>query len=88
MLILAVSIAGCSTNKPDASSDAGSDTAASSEAAVSDKQAAQEEAKCRKNRRSCIFKGSYEPGEEQYAEKEAQRLNKAEAERLRRAFAR
>lgn len=27
---------------------------------------------------SCMYEGSYEPGEEEYAEKEAQRLNRAQ----------
>ncbi|SAI37727.1 Uncharacterised protein [Bordetella ansorpii] len=89
MLVVAVAIAGCSTTGKDASSEKDGDTPSSSEASkADDAKAAQEKANCRKNRRSCIFKGSYEPGEAHYAEKEAQRLNKAEAERLRRAFAR
>ncbi|SAI66979.1 Uncharacterised protein [Bordetella ansorpii] len=89
MLVLAAAMAGCSTTGKDASSQNDGDTPASSEASKADgAKAAREEANCRKNRRTCIFEGSYEPGESRYAEQEAQRLNKAEAERLRRAFAR
>jgi len=33
---------------------------------------------CTFNRQGCIYEGSYEPGEEQYAEEEARRLNKAQ----------
>ena len=31
----------------------------------------------------CMYDGPYEPGEEQYAEEEARRLNRAQLERLR-----
>lgn len=33
---------------------------------------------CTWNRDGCLYEGSYEPGEEEYAEKEAQRLNKGQ----------
>jgi hypothetical protein len=33
---------------------------------------------CTFNRQACMYDGSYEPGEEQYAEEEARRLNKAQ----------
>lgn len=33
---------------------------------------------CTWNRDSCMYEGQYEPGEEEYAEKEARRLNKAQ----------
>nr|WP_322997129.1 hypothetical protein [Castellaniella sp.] len=39
---------------------------------------------CRVNPASCMFDGAYEPGERDYAELEARRLNQAQAERLRR----
>lgn len=39
---------------------------------------------CHTNRASCIYKGSYEPGERAYAEAEAKRLNQASIQRLRR----
>lgn len=35
---------------------------------------------------ACMYNGHYDPGEREYAEKEAQRLNQAEYERLRRSF--
>ncbi|MFH7109502.1 hypothetical protein ACFWXM_16705 [Achromobacter xylosoxidans] len=40
---------------------------------------------CRWNRNSCMYDGKYEPGEEDYAEAEAKRLNKASTDRLRRS---
>ncbi len=43
-----------------------------------------EENRCKLNPKSCMYEGSYEPGERQYAEEEARRLNKAASERLRR----
>lgn len=39
---------------------------------------------CRWNRSSCIYEGSYESGEADYAVEEARRLNRASIERLRR----
>lgn len=39
---------------------------------------------CAGNRSRCIYKGSYEPGEQSYAVDEAARLNRAELSRLRR----
>ncbi|RTZ41100.1 hypothetical protein EKL30_15545 [Candidimonas sp. SYP-B2681] len=39
---------------------------------------------CKWNRSSCIYEGAYEPGERDYAEEEAKRLNRAQSERLRR----
>ncbi|KOF54387.1 MULTISPECIES: hypothetical protein [unclassified Achromobacter] len=41
---------------------------------------------CRGNRSRCLYEGSYEPGERDYAEEEAKRLNRAESARLRRVF--
>jgi len=37
---------------------------------------------CQWNPASCMYKGSYEPGEDVYAEQEAARLNRAQAARL------
>lgn len=39
---------------------------------------------CRWNRSSCIYEGSYETGERDYAEEEAKRLNRASLQRLNR----
>ncbi len=36
-------------------------------------------------RSSCMYEGKYESGEEDYAESEAQRLNKESSDRLRRS---
>lgn len=41
---------------------------------------------CSRNRSQCIYEGSYEPGERDYAEEEAKRLNRAQAARLRGGF--
>lgn len=40
---------------------------------------------CRWNRSSCMYDGKYEPGEEDYAEAEAKRLNKNSTDKLRRS---
>jgi len=40
---------------------------------------------CTWNRSSCMYEGRYEPGERDYAEEEAKRLNRAASERLRRS---
>jgi len=37
---------------------------------------------CKWNRSKCMHEGSYEPGERDYAEEEAKRLNRAAAARL------
>jgi len=39
---------------------------------------------CRWNRSACLYEGAYEPGERDYAEHEAARLNQAAVEKLRR----
>lgn len=41
---------------------------------------------CRLNQASCNYNGQYEPGERDYAEQEAKRLNQAEIQRLKRGF--
>jgi len=40
---------------------------------------------CKWNRSSCMHEGSYEPGERDYAEQEAKRLNRAASDKLRRS---
>ena len=40
---------------------------------------------CQWYRSSCMHEGSYEAGEEDYAEEEAKRLNKQSSDRLRRS---
>lgn len=40
--------------------------------------------KCRWNRSSCMYEGTYDRDERDYAEEEAARLNRAEAQRMRR----
>lgn len=40
---------------------------------------------CRFDPQSCMYEGPYEPNERAYAEQKAKELNKASAERLRRA---
>ncbi len=39
---------------------------------------------CKWNRSACIYEGAYEPGEKDYAEQEARRLNQAQSKKLRR----
>lgn len=67
-------IAGCSSGK-----DAGRSTLGSSPASSPD-------LKCRISRSSCLYNGSYEPGEKDYAEQAAKDLNEAEYERVRSGF--
>ncbi|MBJ7263891.1 MAG: hypothetical protein JHC61_09245 [Burkholderiaceae bacterium] len=43
---------------------------------------------CKWSRSACMYEGSYELDEEQFAEKEARRLNKAASARLRRSSGR
>lgn len=40
---------------------------------------------CKVNPSSCMHEGSYEPGEEEYAEQKAKDLNRASSRRLRRS---
>lgn len=78
--VLAALVSGCSSILPGASgSGSGASSSAASERVVSDN--------CKFLRSRCIYEGSYDAGERNYAEQEAKRLNKAELERLRRAFA-
>lgn len=41
---------------------------------------------CKWNRSRCIYEGAYEPHERDYAEQEAARLNRAQAQRMRRGM--
>lgn len=78
--VLAALVSGCSSILPGSSgSGSGASSSAASERVVSDN--------CKFLRSRCIYEGSYDAGERNYAEQEAKRLNKAELERLRRAFA-
>lgn len=54
-----------------------------SESAAPGVYPAERTAQCAENPRSCLYKGRYEPGERDYAEREAARLNRASLERLR-----
>lgn len=80
-LWLAGLLAGCTSGRqptaPGASTSTGA--AAAAERVVSDD--------CKWLRSRCIYEGSYDAGERNYAEQEAKRLNTAELDRLRRAFA-
>ncbi|HEY9318681.1 hypothetical protein J2732_001932 [Achromobacter deleyi] len=79
-LVLAALASGCSSILPGSSgSGSGEASSAASERVVSDN--------CKFIRSRCIYEGSYDAGERNYAEQEAKRLNKAELDRLRRAFA-
>lgn len=80
VIMLAALASGCSSTRPGASPSAGSSsTSAARERVVTDD--------CKWLRSRCIYEGSYDAGERNYAEQEAKRLNTAELERLRRAFA-
>lgn len=72
---LAVLLSGCSVLGLGESADPGPGARAS-------------ESECRQNRSKCMYEGSYEPGERNYAEQEAKRLNKAALERFRRSAGR
>jgi hypothetical protein len=81
LVLLAALAAGCSSVKPKDTSAA----AATATAPAVARSSGQSD-NCAANRRGCIYKGSYEPGERSYAVEEAKRLNLAELERLRRSF--
>jgi len=74
-LCFAALLAGCSSGK-----DAGRSGSLGSSPASSP------DLKCRISRSSCLYNGSYEPGEKDYAEQAAKDLNQAEYERVRRGF--
>lgn len=63
-LFLIALVSGCSSGRSSVSRGGGDQVAASS-------------SECRWNRSKCLYEGSYEPGEREYAEKEARRLNQA-----------
>ncbi|CAM3704053.1 Lipoprotein [Bordetella flabilis] len=75
-------VSACSSTKPTASGGTltvpGASSRGSASAGVADQ--------CKSNRKKCLYEGSYESGERDYAEQEAKRLNLAELERLRRVF--
>lgn len=71
LLFISTLIVGCSSSGPQTTAGApGAGAAHSNE--------------CRWNRSRCIYEGSYEAGERDYAEEEARRLNQATIQRLRR----
>lgn len=72
VLLLAAIVAGCSSKRPAALAEGG------------DARVVGASLECQVNRSNCIYKGRYEPGERQYAEDEARRLNQASIERLQR----
>ncbi|MGB3288019.1 MAG: hypothetical protein WBA83_01965 [Burkholderiaceae bacterium] len=70
-LFCAVLVSGCSLLGFGSDSDSRSSSASSASGA------------CAWNRSSCMHEGKYEPGEKEYAEEEAKRLNKAQSVRMR-----
>lgn len=77
LLLLAALMSGCSSSSP---------LNVWSAPAASGPAASRVSLECRVSRSSCMYDGKYEAGERDYAEDEAKRLNRAEMERLRRAF--
>jgi hypothetical protein len=77
-------VSGCSSTGSGASgqSEVTGQSKASAKASASSPTAAQ----CKANRGKCLYEGAYEPGERDYAEQEAKRLNLAELQRLRRSM--
>ncbi len=71
VILLVTMVAGCSLTRPSAPGRNATSARSSSE--------------CSWFRSSCLYDGAYEPGEREYAEQEAQRLNQAEAQRIRRS---
>ena len=55
-------------------------------AALTERDASVRDDECRGRRSACLYEGSYEKGERDYAEEEAKRLNRAQAARLRRGW--
>jgi len=76
MLLCAALVSGCSSSTP-------SPWSSPNPGSVSGSPASRVSLECRVT--SCLYDGKYEPGERDYAEAEAKRLNRAEMERLRRA---
>lgn len=71
LIALAAALSGCSGTRHPASSSSGAPFAT--------------DPSCRHGS-SCMYNGHYDPGERDYAEQEARRLNQAEYERLRSSF--
>lgn len=80
LLLLAALMSGCS------SSSSSVNPWSSPAAPGSGPDSSRVSLECRVSRNSCLYNGKYEVGERDYAEEEAKRLNRAEMERLRRAF--
>lgn len=78
-LSIAALVSGCSSSRAPGAPSTSTGQAAAQERVVSDD--------CKFLRSRCIYEGSYDAGERNYAEQEAKRLNTAELDRLRRAFA-
>lgn len=72
VLFLTAIVAGCSSSNPPSAS-----------AHQGDARIVVTSSQCQWDRSSCIYKGRYEPGERDYAEDEARRLNQASIDRLR-----
>ncbi|WP_019936493.1 hypothetical protein [Bordetella sp. FB-8] len=70
LITLMAALSGCSSTRHPAASTA---SAAGAPFAV--------DSSCRRGS-SCMYNGHYDPGEREYAEKEARRLNEAEYQRL------
>jgi hypothetical protein len=68
VLVLAVLASGCASDSPSGSSSL---------------SATLSKPLCAISPSSCLYKGSYEPGEAAYAEQEARRLNQAQLAKLR-----
>jgi len=67
-LLIAVIVSGCSSAGP----------------GEPDRRVSRVSDECKWNRSKCLYEGAYEPGERDYAEQEAARLNRAQAVRIRR----
>jgi hypothetical protein len=76
VLFFVALVSGCSSVKPSTSSSAWSKRVTSNPT----------DPACKSSPRSCLYNGQYEPGERDYAEQEAKRLNDIELARLRRSF--
>jgi hypothetical protein len=82
LLLLVAFVCGCSSTKT--SPGASGSTSSPAQTASTKAGSAPVADNCAANRKKCLYKGSYDPGERGYAEEEAKRLNLAEYERLRR----
>jgi hypothetical protein len=75
-LFLVALLAGCSSGGPRSAARGDGPSIGSGVSARDDE--------CKWNRTKCMYEGAYEPGERDYAEQEAKRLNQAASRRLRR----